>query len=358
MEKKPSAKRKRKYRMSLRLHFTVVSVLTLCTACVIATAIVVGGIMHIYDGEFTMPIVISCCLLICFITMALGGGMLFAGMKMMTEPVSKVSQLMRKIAKGDYSVRVPYKKGTRKKYLYANELDELRENLNYMAQELDGKDRMQKEFISNVSHELKTPVAAIHGFTEILMDGGLRPEQQVEYIEILHQEAERLSNLYENMLIISKVDNQSIIEKKDWFRLDEQLRKCMILITEKWMDKQIEFEPRLESVIIQSNADFLIQVWMNLLENAVKYSGDYVRIWVTIESEDGLVKVTITDNGIGIGSEKLERIFDRFYQCEESHKQLGSGLGLSIVKRILELLSGKIEVYSESGKGMKVIVKL
>jgi signal transduction histidine kinase len=217
---------------------------------------------------------------------------------------------------------------------------------------------MRKDFMSNVSHEIKTPVAAITGFSEILLDGGLSVEEQQEYLNYLNEESIRLSRLCENMLRMSRLDNQYIVEKKQKVQIDEQIRRCIIVLNEKWSEKNIIFDLQLERNSLLSDYDLLFQVWTNLIDNAIKYSGQDGTIQIFTGIDDGMLTVTIRDEGIGIAKEKQARIFDKFYQCDESHKKQGSGLGLSIVKRILELLEGTIELTSEEGKGTSMTVRI
>lgn len=160
------------------------------------------------------------------------------------------------------------------------------------------------------------------------------------------------------MLQMSKLDYQEIISSKDKVRVDEQLRKCIILLSEKWQDKNIEFFLQLSEVTIITDKNLLMQVWMNLIDNAIKYSKCNSQIKIVLTENDGEIKVKISDYGIGIAPDKLDKIYNRFYQCEESHKTQGSGLGLSIVKRILDLLNGSIKSESVEGEGTTVTVTL
>ena len=212
--------------------------------------------------------------------------------------------------------------------------------------------------MSNVSHEIKTPVAAITGFSEILLDGNLSEEDQKEYLTLVYQESIRLSNLCESMLQMSRLDHQEIISAKDSVRIDEQLRKCMILLSEKCQEKNIEFVPELEEVTLVTDKDLMIQVWINLIDNAMKYSEANTKIYITLTKCEKEIHIVICDEGIGIPNDKMDKIYNRFYQCEESHKKQGAGLGLAIVKRILDLLHGTIHYESEQGKGTKVKVVL
>jgi signal transduction histidine kinase len=292
--------------------------------------------------------------------MIFGGVALWHGAQFVTNPIVKISEGVKKVADGDFSIQLTFNGRFMKSQdgLYSDEIDELANNFNKMARELNGMDYMRKDFMSNVSHEIKTPVAAITGFSEILLDGGLEEQEQKEYLTYLNQESLRLSRLCENMLRMSRLDNQIIVEKKQEVKVDEQLRRCIIMLGEKWADKEINFELQLEKCIILSDYDLLFQIWTNLIDNAIKYSGQKSTIWITADIYRDFLKVSIRDEGIGIPAQKLSKIYDKFYQGDESHKKLGSGLGLSIVKRIIEILNGSISCTSEEGKGTTMTVVL
>jgi signal transduction histidine kinase len=292
--------------------------------------------------------------------MIIGGIVLWHEALYITKPIIKINDGVQKVANGDFSVQLKFKKSHRKMLegYYSDEIDELADNFNKMARELAGMDYMRKDFMSNVSHEIKTPVTAITGFSEILLDGGLNEEEQKEYLTYLNQESLRLSRLCDNMLRMSRLDNQCIVEKKQEVKVDEQIRHCIIMLSEKWSEKNINFELQLEKYSIISDYDLLFQVWTNLIDNAIKYSNQSGSIWISIGIEKKLLTVSIRDEGIGISKENLSKIFDKFYQCDESHKKQGSGLGLSIVKRIIELLDGTIECISEEGMGTTMTVSI
>lgn len=349
-------KKQKKLKMSLRIHFSLVAIATLTFSCIISCVIVLLGMKLFYKGEVTMPISIFMCIFACIMTIVLGGILLWVGTAHFIKPIIEVSNAVKKVSEGDFTVKIKRNEKLRGKYQYSNEIDELAESVNKMSAELSGMDYMRKDFMSNVSHEVKTPVAAITGFSELLMDGGLSKEEEQEYLGYVYNESVRLSKLSENMLQLSRLDNQSIVDKNKEFSLDEQLRKCIIMLSEKWANRENNFDLQLDKVIIKSNYDLLYQVWTNLIDNAIKYSRPKSTIKIILTSIDDNVEVIICDEGIGISEEKTTRIFERFYQCDESHKNLGNGLGLSIVKRILELLGGKIYCESKIGEGTKITI--
>lgn len=353
-------KKSGKVKMSLRLKLAFASIITLCMACCFACLLVILGFYYIYDKPMTATVGVIMCLIVCALTMLIGGAFLWHEALYITNPIIKISEGVKKVTDGDFTVQLEFTKSHRKlqEGYYADEIDELAYNFNKMARELSGMDYMRKDFMSNVSHEIKTPVAAITGFSEILLDGGLSVEEQQEYLNYLNEESIRLSRLCENMLRMSRLDNQYIVEKKQKVQIDEQIRRCIIVLNEKWSEKNIIFDLQLERNSLLSDYDLLFQVWTNLIDNAIKYSGQDGTIQIFTGIDDGMLTVTIRDEGIGIAKEKQARIFDKFYQCDESHKKQGSGLGLSIVKRILELLEGTIELTSEEGKGTSMTVRI
>ena len=352
--------RRSKLRMSLRLKIAFASIITLCSSCCFACILVVMGFYFLYDKPITIAVAIVMCLIVCVFTMVFGGISLWHEALYITNPIIRISEGVKKVSEGDFSVQLEHWKRNmgKRKSIYTDEIDELANNFNKMAGELNGMNYMRKDFMSNVSHEIKTPVAAITGFSEMLLDGGLDEEDQKEYLTYLNQESLRLSRLCENMLQMSRLDNQIIVEKKQEVMVDEQLRRCIISLGEKWSQKEINFNLQLEKCSIISAYDLLFQIWTNLIDNAIKYSKQECTIWITADIESDFLKVSIRDEGIGIPMEKQSKIYDKFYQCDESHKRQGSGLGLSIVNRIVELLNGSIFHVSDEGKGTEVTVMI
>lgn len=267
------------------------------------------------------------------------------------KPIRKITEATKKVAKGDFTVKV----NTRRR----DEIGSLADNFNIMVDELNSIDHLRKDFVSNISHELKTPIASIQGFTKLLADKSISDKEKDEYINIILEETNRLSNLSSNMIKLSKFENQEIVTNKTTFKLDEQLRKAIIMLEEKISQKNIKIELKSDSIAITQDKDLTMEIWINLLNNAVKFTNKGGKIEIKVEEKNEYVIVQIKDNGIGIAKEKQERIFEKFYQAENSHSSEGSGLGLPIVKRIVELIDGKIEIESEKGNGttFKVYLK-
>ena len=225
-----------------------------------------------------------------------------------------------------------------------DEIGQLTKNFNKMIRELKNIEYLRKDFITNVSHEFKTPLASIQGFAKLLMSESLPDEERKEYAAIILEEASRLTNLSSNILKITKLENQEIVEKRTLFPLDEQIRKSILLLEPAWSKKNIEFDLDLEKSQFSGDEELLQQVWINLLDNAIKFSNESGIISVRLRQNKKNVTVEIADNGIGMNEETKKRLFEKFYQGDKSRG--GRGLGLSLVKRILDLYGGKISVES------------
>lgn len=351
-------RKKDKFRIPLSNYFAFIFIIILCFSCIVAGFVVCSAFLVFYHGEVTVRVSVVICILVCLLAAIIGSVVMWFGSSYLIKPIIKLRDGFRQVTAGNFRVSINRNTKYRGSYQYFNEIDELTENFNRMVKELNNMDYMRKDFMSNVSHEMKTPVAAITGFTEILLDGGLSEEEQNEYLGLVNEQSIRLSNLCENMLRLSRLDNQEIVPQEDIVQIDEQIRKAVILLSEKWQEMNMVFHLDLEKNRIKSNKDLLSQVWMNLIDNAIKYSNAGRSIWIKELCNESEIIVEIKDDGIGIDSEKIERIFDKFYQCDESHKKKGNGLGLSIVKRIVTMLSGTIQCESESGKGTTFIVRI
>ena len=265
-------------------------------------------------------------------------------------PVRRITEATKKVATGNLKVRVDVDRD--------DELGELAHNFNIMVNELNSIEYLRKDFISNISHELKTPIASIQGFTKLLADDNLSKEEKDEYINIILEETDRLSNLSSNMLKLSTLEKQEIITNKTEYRLDNQIRKAIIMLDEEINNKNIKISLASGEISIYEDEDLIMEIWINLINNAVKYCNENGEIKVKVIEEEDKVKVSVQDNGIGIPEEKQNRIFEKFYQVENSRAGEGSGLGLAIVKRIVDLIEGEIEVEGKENQGTKITVSI
>ena len=267
-------------------------------------------------------------------------------------PMKQLIEATRRVAKGDFTVRVEEINGVR------NELEELTKSFNVMAEELGSTELFRRDFINSFSHEFRTPMVSIRGFARQLKKSDITEEQRGEYADIIINEADRLTNMASNILTLTRVENQQIITDRQTFRLDEQLRSCVLLLQKEWEAKDISLDINLEETEYTSNEEMLSQVWLNILSNAIKFSKSGGEIRIYCESSPEGVRVEIEDHGIGMNEETRRHAFERFYQGAGSRATAGSGLGLSIAKRIVELNGGEINLESELNRGTLFIVTL
>lgn len=309
--------------------------------------------IHVQTEEEAEEIlwIVRRCLIFAIINTALVSIILMRiNMKRIIEPLTQINEATKRIADGDYDVELESKR--------EDEIGELTKNFNKMTKGLQSTESLQKDFINNVSHELKTPISSIEGFAEILKDKDLSDEEREEYANIVIEESERLLNLSTKILKLSKLHNQEKIINKQEISVDEQIRKAVNLLERKWKSKNLKINLSLEPEILIGDEDMLFQVWVNILDNAIKFSNENGEIDIKLYKEKNKIVAEIKDYGIGMPKPELEKIFERFYQVDKSHSGEGSGLGLAIVKRIIELFSGEIKVESEENKGTKFIIKL
>ena len=268
----------------------------------------------------------------------------------LTKPISELNESVKAISRGDFNRKIPLKQYPKDTAKYHNELAQLSQHVNQMAEDLRRSDEHRSAFIANLSHELKTPIASLVGVSDLLADEKLDESTRKDLTGILRSESLRLSRLCDGIVTLTKMERDFEPKKKP-LQLDEQIRHAVILITEKWKQKEIDLTFTSRPVYCVTDPDLSMQVWTNLLDNAVKYSSDSVHLMIDIQEENDTARVTIADNGIGMSEEDQRHIFEQFYQVEHSHVQEGNGLGLTIVKTIVDQLGGSISVESEIGKG-------
>lgn len=270
--------------------------------------------------------------------------------KMFFAPIKKLGEAMGQVADGDFKVQLDTKSSSQ-------EIREIYSGFNLMVQELRATEILQTDFVSNVSHEFKTPINAIEGYATLLQDCDNLTKDQQEYVDKIYFNTKRLSTLVGNILLLSKVENQTIPAKQTTFRLDEQIRQSIVLLEPEWSAKEIEFDADMQSIEYTGNESLLFHVWNNLIGNAIKFDPEGGYIGIKLTQEEHQVVFTIEDNGSGIPEEEQKHIFNKFYQSDSSHKQEGNGLGLALVKQILEICGGEISVQNLS-KGCQFVVKL
>lgn len=228
-----------------------------------------------------------------------------------------------------------------------------------MAQSLKRLDEMRQEFVANVSHEIQSPLTSIQGFARSILDKEATAEEQERYLRIIAEESGRLSSLSKQLLTLAALDKEAAALKRTDYRLDEQLRNCLIVTEWQWAEKGLSVDLDLPEIVIGADPQMLTQVWLNVITNSIKFSRPGGRLSIRIDVGSDIA-VTIADTGIGIPGSELPHIFDRFYKADKARNRshAGSGLGLSIAKKIVELHAGSITAHSELGKGTAITVRL
>lgn len=280
-------------------------------------------------------------------------GILVTGIlsRLFFEPIKRLRLAMNEVAEGDFTTKLHTKSNSR-------EIQELYSGFNLMTDELQSTEVLQTDFVSNVSHEFKTPLNAIEGYSTLLQDCENLTPQQREYVDKIVFNTQRLSSLTGSILLLSKLENQQIPTGKTVFSLDEQIRQTIVALEPDWARKDIEFDVEMDGVQYFGNEALMRHVWSNLLSNAVKFSPQGGLIQIGLTELTGAITFWVKDNGPGIPPEALMHIFGRFYQADSSHKQEGNGLGLALVDKILKLENGQVEVENCPGGGCKFTVKL
>ncbi len=270
------------------------------------------------------------------------------------KPLKRIAKAARQITEGDFSVRVESLRKDGKK----DEIEVLIEDFNKMAEELNSVETLKGDFIANVSHEIKSPLSIIQSYTMALKDRDLTPDKREEYADTVIGATQKLSLMVANILKLNKLENQEIYAVKRRYQLGEQLRRCALSQMESWQTKNIDFQIDIEDIIINYDESLLEIVWNNLISNAIKFTepGGKVELSSTVDEE--YVYVKIKDTGCGMSEEEMERIFDKFYQGDSSHSTQGNGLGLALVKKVLQLAEGEIKIESSPNKGSTFTVKL
>lgn len=333
-------------RLSLTLLFTgLVFLFLLLTTLVIVVVVLIlmrKGVLQLGRGNLNTT---GFVLILLLISVVAGTAITFGIGRFPLRPVNDIINALNRLAAGDFRTRLSFSRPLAK-YPVAKELSD---SFNKMAAELESTEMLRSDFINNFSHEFKTPIVSIAGFAKLLKKGRLSAEEELEYLDIIEDESLRLSAMATNVLNLTKVENQTILTGVSRYNLSEQLRNCVLLLENKWSKKNLELNVDFEEHQICANEELLKQVWVNLLDNAIKFTPDDGLIEVAIGEDGNSVAVSVINSGSEIPEENRERIFQKFYQADESHATEGNGIGLAIVQKVVQLHQGKVEV--ESGKG-------
>ena len=270
--------------------------------------------------------------------------------KTILQPLHEISRATSEVARGNFKVRVRVPDDI--------EYGMLANNFNKMAVQLSEIETLRGDFISSVSHEFKTPLASIQGFAKLLQDDTISEEDRKEYTQIIIDETSRLTKLSTNILSLTKLENQKTIGKKSKFLLDEQMRNILLILEPEWSKKNIELDIDLEQITYIGNEELMAQIWQNIINNAIKFTGEGGHIGVKLYRGDQCIVAKISDDGPSIPDEKRKKIFEKFYQGDHSRSTDGNGLGLALVQRVVELCNGSVWVENTMPTGVCFTVQL
>ncbi len=265
--------------------------------------------------------------------------------------VKRITDAAKKITEGDFSVRIE-KRGD-------DAFAQIIDCLNIMAKELSGTETLRTDFIANVSHELKTPLSVMQNYATLLKSPSLSEEERIEYADAINSASKRLANLITNILKLNKLENQQITPKCETYDLSEQLCECLLAYEHAWEKKGLNIETHIEeAVTVNADPEMMSLVWNNLISNAVKFTDNGGTLSLSVKGDGDCATVVISDTGCGISPEVGKHIFDKFYQGDTSHSTQGNGLGLALVKRVIDITGCEISLSSEVGKGTTFTVKI
>ena len=336
----------RRQRLSLTILFTVVILVFFVLTGVIIGAVIItlnhADVLRFSGSDLQTDLIVG---VIVASSVVLGALLTAALGSIPLQPINKVINAMNRLAAGDFQTRLRFS-GWLSEHPIARELTK---SFNTMASELENTEMLRSDFINNFSHEFKTPIVSIAGFAKLLKRGNLTPEEQREYLDIIESESLRLSAMATNVLNMTKVENQTILTDVTRYNLSEQLRNCVLLLESKWSRKNLEWNMEFDEHTISGNRELLQEVWVNLIDNAIKFSDENEAVTIAIHELDDEVRVSVSNRGPDIPAGSKNAIFRKFYQADDSHAAEGNGVGLAIVRRVVELHKGAVVVESQNG---------
>lgn len=334
---------KKKYSSSLWVYFVLIvfSIMLLTAFIMTFLAYILFQIGHLsqYNRSPLAPFIF-----LLFISVIIGTSISIFVAKKILEPITNFSNATYEVARGNFDIKID-EKGP------IGEIRDLTKNFNMMVHELSSIETLRNDFIVNVSHEFKTPIATIEGYATLLQDKNLSDSEFKEYTQMIIYSARQLNTLSSNILSLSKLENQEIILEKELYRLDEQIRHAILMLEPDWNLKHLVFNINMIKIEYCGNESLLMQVWINLIGNAIKFTPNNGLIHINLFKNDSSIIFEITDTGIGIDNSIIDHIFDKFYQGDTSRRINGNGLGLPLAKRIIDLSNGSISVKSVIGEG-------
>lgn len=308
-----------------------------------------AGVTVDVDGQLQLGYII---LFMFLISLIIGFLTAFLSSRIPLKPINEIINKMNRLAAGDFKTRLHFKHGAS----LHPAIKEFTDSFNTMAGELENTEMLRNDFINNFSHEFKTPIVSIMGFANLLEVGNLTEEQRVQYARAIREESMRLSSMANNVLNLTKVENQTILTDISKFNLSEQIRSSVLLLEEKWVKKNIELQLDFDEYEIEANEELLKQVWINLIDNAIKFVEPAGTVALEVIDLEASICIKISNTGNEIPPQKRERIFNKFYQADESHATQGNGIGLAIVKRIVDLHNGNVGVGYEKGSTVFTVI--
>lgn len=352
-ERRPAANRRLPSRSEISFGtWLAMFWLTVVVGAVCCTGVAVLAYNAIYDASVDPLIMVA-------VFAPMGGLMsivLWRVLNRSTRTARELGDGLHQVAVGDFSTRLDEDS-------VAGPARIMFEDFNKMAENLQSNEVMKEGFVADFSHEFKTPINSINGFAHLLLDdlegkAPLTEEERASYLRVIAVESERLANLAANTMLLNRLESETVLELAVPFRLDEQLRECLVLLQRSWAGKRLELDIDLDEAMCAGNQAMLKEVWINLMGNAIKFTPEGGTLGVRLANEGGTARVCVSDTGIGMAEDVRARVFDRYYQGDLSHATQGHGLGLSIAKRIVELSGGTIGVESSPGKGSAFTVTL
>ena len=346
-------KRERRGRIALALLIsgivflttTIVMLLTIAAIYVLARF----GVIETTGEQVGLPELLRFFIYICLI---IGSFLASLTGKITLKPIKRMIDQLDRLANGDFKARLHFGKPIADHPTFK----QVETSFNRAAEELEHTEMLRSDFINNFSHEFKTPIVSIAGFAKLLRRGNLTDEQKQEYLEVIEEESLRLSALANNVLNLTRVENQTILTEVTQFNLSEQIRGAVLLLAEKWTPKNLYMDIQFGEHMICANEELLKQVWINLLDNAIKFSEPNGTISVDISERSDSLSISVSNHGKDIPKDRIDHIFNKFYQVDESHSSLGNGIGLAVVKKVCELHGGTVSASSENGTTVFTVV--
>ncbi len=349
-------KRLMKKRPSLTL--TLLMTLLVFTSLVVSLGITIllfiilvrAGVwqQQLADGSIDLEMLVT---LVALSSLVIGTGLAAVFSRLPMKSVHRFLKSMEQLGGGEYTTRLKFEKPLSLLPL----VQDVEGSFNNLAAELEHTENLRNDYLNNFSHEFKTPIVSIAGFAKLVRKGNLTEQQKDEYLGIIEEESMRLSRMASNALELTKIENLTILTDVTAYNLSEQLRGCLLLLEDRWSSKELELHLELGEFPVRGNKELLQQLWLNLLDNAVKFTPPGGEIAVLVEKIQDALQIRIFNTGSEIPTEALDKIFRKFYQADESHATEGNGIGLSIVKRVAELHGGTVCAESAEGRTTFVV---